>query len=117
MSVREELLSLVEQVTCQVIVPTVRQIYIPEPSIAVDKHAEFGLVELADGAAGLFYAWMGESQLGISDRYKIDDVVGTNAVDAHPANTCSNASASRWSIVKPYLRRTATTDAANQQLF
>ena len=81
MSVREELLSLVEQVTCQVSVPTVRQIYIPEPSIAADQHAEFGLVELADGAAGLFYAWMGESQLGISDRYKIDDVVGANAVD------------------------------------
>ncbi len=81
MNVREELLSLVEQVANQVMVPTVRQIYIPEPNIAADKNAEFGLVELADGAAGLFYAWMGESQHGISDRYTIDDMVGANAID------------------------------------
>ena len=46
-----------------------RRVYIPAPNIAIDKAAEFGLVELEDGAAGLFYAWLGASQDGISERY------------------------------------------------
>ena len=40
-----------------------------------------------------------------------------NSVEAQPASTWSNASASRWSTVSPYRCRTATTRAANQQRF
>ena len=39
------------------------------------------------------------------------------SVEAHAVRTRSRASASRWSIVNPYFRRTATTRAANQHRF
>ena len=81
MSIRTELLSLVEHVNAQIRLPSVRRVYIPAPNIAIDKAAEFGLVELEDGAAGLFYAWLGASQDGISERYQTDALVGAQAID------------------------------------
>jgi uncharacterized protein len=80
MSIRSELLALVERINDRMALPKVRRVYIPEPHIAADKDAEFGLIELDDGAAGLFYAWMGESQRGISERYAPVDLVGADAI-------------------------------------
>lgn len=81
MSIRTELLSIVELVNAEIKLPDVRRVYLPEPQIATHKDAEFGLVELDDGAAGLFYAWLGESQDGISERFSVDDLVGAKAID------------------------------------
>jgi uncharacterized protein (DUF4213/DUF364 family) len=81
MSIRAELMKLVEQVNERVALPTVSQVYIPEPHIAADKDAEFGVLELEDGAAGLFYAWMGESQRGMSERFSASDIVGVDAIE------------------------------------
>ncbi len=81
MSIRAELLSLVEQVDATIDVPDVCQVYIPEPRVAPDKDAEFGLVELEDGATGLFYAWLGASQDGISERFCIEELIGAKAID------------------------------------
>lgn len=81
MGINGELLSLVEQVDARIKLPAVRRVYIPELRIARDKNAEFGLVELDDGAAGLFYAWLGESQNGIGERYVVEDLVGAKALD------------------------------------
>ncbi len=80
MGVGAELLALVEWVNDRITLPKVRQVYIPEPHIAADRDAEFGLIELDNGATGLFYAWMGESQQGISERYAAGDIVGADVI-------------------------------------
>lgn len=80
MGIRAELLALVERVNDRMTLPKVRQVYIPEPHIAADRDATFGVIELDNGAAGLFYAWMGESQQGISERYSAADIVGADAI-------------------------------------
>jgi len=81
MSIRTELMELVEQVSERAPLPAVREVYIPEPHIEADKDAEFGVLELDDGAAGLFYAWMGESQRGMSERYAASDIIGADAIE------------------------------------
>ena len=80
MGIQTELLALVERVNERTTLPKVRRVYIPEPHIMADKDAEFGLIELGDGTAGLFYAWMGESQRGISERFSAVDLVGADAI-------------------------------------
>ena len=79
--VGRELLGLIERCAMAVPPPPVRRVYVPEPHITADKDAEFGLVELADGAAGLFYAWLGESQRGISERFLTADLAARDALD------------------------------------
>ena len=69
MSVIEELLELAERTDAMLELPRVRRAYVPEPDIDADKDAEFGLLELEDGAVGLFYAWLGASQAGMSTIY------------------------------------------------
>lgn len=81
MSIRTELLNLIEQINTTISLPTVCRVYIPEPRPTAQGHAEFGVVELDDGAAGLFYAWLGESQKGIHDRFNTDDLVGIQAIE------------------------------------
>lgn len=80
MSIRLELLALAEHAHNNMPLPRVRQVYIPEPRIDADKDVEFGLVELDDGASGLFYAWLGESQHGISRRFTDDNFIGVEAI-------------------------------------
>ena len=80
MSVRSELLAVTEQVATLVEIPKVRQVFLPEPSIDATKDAEFGLVELEGGATGLFYAWLGDSQRGMGDRFKTEEFVGADAL-------------------------------------
>lgn len=74
-------MTLVERVNERVRLPKVRRAYIPEPHITDDKDAEFGLIELEDGTAGLFYAWMGESQRGISERFDARELAGAEAIE------------------------------------
>ena len=56
--------------------PAVSRVYIPEPQPHAGKHTEFGVVALADGAAGLYYAWLGETQKGMQGRYSEADFIG-----------------------------------------
>ena len=79
-NVRSELMSLVETTVETIGAPSVRQIYLPEPHIDPHKNAEFGLIELADGAVGLFYAWLGESQRGLSSRFVAQDLCQADAL-------------------------------------
>lgn len=81
MSVRSELLRLTEQVANRMEIPKVRQLFLPEPLIDPDKDAEFGVVELDGGATGLFYAWLGDSQRGMSERFSAEDFVGAQALE------------------------------------
>ena len=49
----------------------------PEPKPSPDKDSEFGIVALEDSSAGLYYAWMGESQKGMNARYQSQEFVAT----------------------------------------
>ena len=69
MSIKTELLDLLQRICRLLPVPAVHRVYIPEPRPHEARHTEFGLVELADGSAGLYYAWLGESQQGMTRRY------------------------------------------------
>lgn len=48
----------------------------PEPSPSPDRDSEFGIVVLEDSAAGLYYAWMGDEQKGMNERYQVEDFIG-----------------------------------------
>ncbi len=81
MSVRDELLNLVETVAEQVDLPPVDWVYIPEPDPGPGRHTEFGIVTLKDGSAGLYYAWLGASQKGMGSRYQPDRFSGSHPVE------------------------------------
>ena len=78
MSVKAELLDLVETVAEQVELPPVEWVYIPEPNPGPGRHTEFGIVTLREGSAGLYYAWLGASQKGMGSRYEPDGFKGRN---------------------------------------
>ena len=75
-----DILAMIERIDLTVPLPRVRRVWIPEPTIAADKDAEFGVIELEDGSAGVFYAWLGESQAGISARYDAAALAGQPAI-------------------------------------
>ncbi len=54
--------------------------YIPEPHPDPAKDAEFGLLALDDGSAGLYYAWLGASQVGMRDRFPLGSLLGQDAL-------------------------------------
>lgn len=49
--------------------PAVSEIYLPQPAPAPDKDAEFGMILLEDGSAGLYYAWLSDAQQGMNARF------------------------------------------------
>ncbi|MBF8269392.1 MAG: DUF364 protein [Gammaproteobacteria bacterium] len=74
-TIKSELLQLVHQVGAATDLPPVSQIYIPEPNPA-QSHTEFGVIMLADGSAGLYYAWLGESQQGMKMKFHEHNFIG-----------------------------------------
>ena len=81
MTVRAELLNLVEAVVEQVELPPIDWVYIPEPDPGPGRHTEFGIVTLRDGSAGLYYAWLGDSQKGMGSRYEPDEFKNRNPAE------------------------------------
>ena len=81
MSVRDELLGLVETVAQKVELPGIEWVYIPEPEPGPGRHTEFGIVTLQDGSAGLYYAWLGEAQKGMGSRYDPRAFIGQAPVE------------------------------------
>ena len=76
MTIKEELLALTQRVSRCFTIPPVRRVFIPEPDPGPDKNTEFGILALEDGSAGLYYAWLGASQQGMSTRFPALDVGG-----------------------------------------
>ncbi len=76
MSIRSELIELVKQACLKYEIPVIGQIFMPEPTPSPDRDSEFGIVVLEDQAAGLYYAWMGDSQKGMNQRYKVEEFIG-----------------------------------------
>ena len=81
MSVKDELLDLVENMAGCIDLPPVEWVYIPEPDPGPGRHTEFGIVTLRDGCAGLYYAWLGASQKGMGSRYVPDGFRGSCPVE------------------------------------
>ena len=81
MEIRNELIELLLHVNEVVDVPAVSRIFMPEPTPSPDRDSEFGIVVLEDGSAGLYYAWMGEAQKGMNQRYHVDDFIGSSPLD------------------------------------
>ncbi|MDE0514467.1 MAG: DUF364 domain-containing protein [Gammaproteobacteria bacterium] len=81
MTVRAELLGLVEAVAEQVELPPINWVYIPEPDPGPGRHTEFGIVTLRDGSAGLYYAWLGDSQKGMGSRYEPGEFSGRHPLE------------------------------------
>jgi len=75
-----DILTMIEQIDASIALPNVARVWIPEPTIAADKDAEFGVIALTDGSVGLFYAWLGESQTGIAARYDAAALAGQSAI-------------------------------------
>ena len=68
---------------------------------------------LEDGAAGLYYAWLGEAQSGMQGRFAVDEFKGVPAMQLvalyrseHPAD-CSLGMAAINAISRSIYRRTA----------
>jgi uncharacterized protein (DUF4213/DUF364 family) len=78
-AVKAELIQLVEAVACDI--PLIKQVYMPEPKPSPDKDSEFGIVVLDDDSCGLYYAWMGEAQTGMNERYADRDFAGMNPLE------------------------------------
>jgi uncharacterized protein len=79
--IREALLAAVAEVAAGRDVPRVADAFIPEPRLDPGRDAEFGMIALTDGSAGLYYAWMGESQRGMSARFVADDLSDRDPVE------------------------------------
>jgi len=78
LSIKSELLALVERANRRRDLPGIRDIYLPEPEPSPDKDAEFGMVVLEDGSAGLYYAWLGSAQSGMKERFDVSGFMGKN---------------------------------------
>jgi len=81
LSVKHDLLGLAEAVTKKIKLPDIERVFIPEPNPHFNKHTEFGMVVLEDGSAGLYYAWLGDAQKGMNDRYRHVDFIGKHPIE------------------------------------
>ena len=69
-----ELTTLAKQAHASLEPITVARILIVDPHPSPDRDAEFGLVELDNGSAGLYYAWLGESQADMQAQFTARDL-------------------------------------------
>lgn len=80
-TVKQDLITLVQTLSQSIELPAIKRIYLPEPQMGPDRHTEFGVIVLDDGAAGLYYAWLGsEGQKGMANRFELDSMLGQNPV-------------------------------------
>lgn len=81
LTVKSDLLDIVGSVSGKIEFPKVREVFLPEPRPSPDRDAEFGIVVLEDGSAGLYYAWLGGEQSTIREKFNIEDFRGIPALE------------------------------------
>lgn len=81
MGIKAELFRLTEGIAGRLNLPPISQVYLPEPNTGADRNTEFGVIELADGSAGLYYAWMGAAQRHMQARYPVAGLTGRDPLD------------------------------------
>jgi uncharacterized protein len=80
-SVKTELLELSEVAARKFDIPAIKKVFMPEPQPSPDKDSEFGIVVLDDDSSGLYYAWMGDAQTGMNQRYADLEFSGMSALE------------------------------------
>ncbi len=80
MGIRHELIALARRVAATLAPPPVARAFIADPDPALKQNTEFGLLGLADGSAGLYYAWLGASQADMPARFTPAALVGQPAL-------------------------------------
>ena len=81
MNIRTELFALAARAAAALPLPPIASALITAAQPAPDKDAEFGLLALTDGCAGLYYAWLGESQADMPARFVVERLVGKSALE------------------------------------
>lgn len=81
MNIRTELYELAARAAAALPLPPIGGALITDAQPAPDKETEFGLLTLADGSAGLYYAWLGDSQADMPTRFVAEQLVGRPALD------------------------------------
>ena len=81
MNIRSELFSLAARVAAALPLPPVADALIADPHPRPEGDPEFGLLALADGCAGLYYASLGASQTDMPARFPLDGLRGRAAID------------------------------------
>lgn len=81
MSLCSELFELAVRAASVLAPPPIAQVLIAEPLPDPARAAEFGLLSLADGSAGLYYAWLGPSQADMRTRFPDGSLVGHAALE------------------------------------
>ncbi len=59
----------------------ITRVYLPEPAPDATRTVEFGLLELDDGSAGLYYAWLGPGQQDMPHRFPPEALVGRDPME------------------------------------
>ena len=75
MSISGELIALAERAHALLEPVGIERVLIADPEPDPDRDAEFGLVELDNGSAGLYYAWLGASQSNMRARFAADALI------------------------------------------
>lgn len=81
MNIRTELYELARRAAEALPLPALASALITDPQPAPDRNTEFGLLALADGCAGLYYAWLGDSQADMPARFQLDSLLGRPALE------------------------------------
>ena len=81
MNIRTELFALTARVAAVLPLPPIADTLIADPQPTPGGEPEFGLLALADGCAGLYYAWLGASQADMPARFQADALRGRAAID------------------------------------
>jgi hypothetical protein len=76
MSIRADLVRAVEGIASALALPAIARAQVTDPNPAPDRDAEFGLLALADGAVGLYYAWLGPTQADMRLRFPAATLIG-----------------------------------------
>ena len=81
MSIRGELIALAERAHALLEPVAIERILIIDPEPDPDRDAEFGLVELDNGSAGLYYAWLGASQSNMQEQFNSNKLIQLSVLE------------------------------------
>jgi uncharacterized protein len=79
--IASEYVELAERVASRIAFPRVRALHLPATGARPGKDAEFGVLELEDGACGFAYVWLGNTLQEITRREFANSVRGRDPVE------------------------------------
>lgn len=77
----DECLALAESCVRRMGERRIARAFLPDPHPDPARDAEFGVLVLDDGCAGLYYAWLGESQQHLASRFPVDTLQGRDPLE------------------------------------